>query len=56
MALLIPFAIAFAFGFFVSMVLFNRRKADGENWEAKYRELNGRYRELTRRLNDADTG
>ena len=61
MAKLIPYIVTFAFGFFVAMMLFNRRgssggEGDDESWESKFHKLNKRYRDLTGRLQGIDQG
>lgn len=58
MVRLVPFLVCFGAGFFAGVMLALRggrsRGAFSTDWEAKYREVEGRYRDLTRRLEDAD--
>ena len=53
---LIPYLLAFAIGFFVGMLLFRRKeeRIATSQWEAKYRDLLDRYRDLTRKLQGDD--
>ena len=46
----------FAFGFFVSLMLFQRKEREEPEWEEKYHDLLGKYRDLTRQLNENSGG
>ena len=48
--LLLPFIVGLGLGFFVGKALFSGRRSEPSDWEAKYRDLYERYRELTRTL------
>lgn len=52
----IPYLIAFAAGFLACMGLLRRRGSPAVpgGWEAKYREVFQRYRDLTQRLESID--
>jgi hypothetical protein len=57
LARLLPYFLSFAAGFVVAVLLFSRREAEAPDpdWEAKYRDLSRRYRELAERIAIAES-
>jgi hypothetical protein len=52
---LLPYLICLALGLVAGAVLFRRRHgSSSDEWQAKYHELNHRYRDLTRRIKELD--
>lgn len=53
---LLPYLLSFAAGFVVGMLLLRRfeggSSSESSEWEAKYRELLSRHRDLSRRLHE----